>query len=512
MTHRWIPAVLPLLALLGGLAAAGEQGAKLSEPFAVASQAEGGLPQYHAQAAWSAHAKVWLVVWQQGDPTGDETANGGRSQDIYATRVDADGKVLDPKGIAVCAAKDFQGRPAVASDGKDFLVVWHDLRTGKDWDLYAARVSGEGKVLDADGFLVAGGAYNQCLPDLVFGGGSYYAAWLDMRHFPEYRVYGARVSASGKVLDAQGTEIIRLMSDAEREAWRTAPFSPGKYGTGWHDFGKKGMDGMRQPGPPRLATNGKRHLVIAHGGPPPSRGPVREVLRVVDAGTGRPQGGPVGLLTSKKYDTTALQRHHSYSPIVGVGKKGFLCAQYRYLHAFGSGGQALWLACSIGPDGRPVTEKQEKVTVARMRLVYADGIQRVVGYRTFGCRPNTVILASDGERVLYVSERQLQVVPKGGRLKADIDILGIIVDAEGHRYSDLAAGKVVEQDTYKSLGGTRFEIVGGVKVEPFKIAAGPDYQAAPAAAAGSEGSFLVVWQEEALGKGSRIMARLVRAK
>ena len=162
-----------------------------------------------------------------------------------AARVDARGEVLDRTPIPVATLNGAQQRPAVSSDGENFLVVWQDFRNGNDWDVYGARVSAQGEVLDRDGRLLAGGEHNQCLPDVVYGAGSYYVAWLDMRHFPEYRVFGARVSAAGKPLDRNGVQLLRVMSDKQIAAWRIAPFAPGKKGSGWHQY-------MQQPGPPEL--------------------------------------------------------------------------------------------------------------------------------------------------------------------------------------------------------------------------------------------------------------------
>jgi len=210
--ERTIRRMLLALPLLVASAPAGEQPARMGEAFAVAAPAE-NKPQYYARAAWSAGAKCWLVVWQDGVPTDDGTNGEGPAQNVMAVRVAAEGKVLDAKPIAVSAAKGSQLRPAVASDDKGWLVVWHDFRNGKDWDVCGSRVTGDGKVLDQDGALLSGGEHNQCFPDIVFGAGNYYVAWLDMRGWPEYRVYGSRVSPEGKALDGTGVEMIRVMSD-----------------------------------------------------------------------------------------------------------------------------------------------------------------------------------------------------------------------------------------------------------------------------------------------------------
>jgi hypothetical protein len=143
------------------------------------------------------------VVWREGCP--NELEN-----DVLCARVSADGKALDPKGIPVGKAKDVQESPRVSSDGKDFLVVWQDMRSGRDDDVYGARVSNDGKVLDPEGgFMVAGGPHNQCFPDVTFAGDHYCAAWQGLPGdgdpgYPGtgYHIFGARITREGKVQTA----------------------------------------------------------------------------------------------------------------------------------------------------------------------------------------------------------------------------------------------------------------------------------------------------------------------
>jgi len=189
-------------------------GATLGTPFTLAPATTEHLPQYFPEVAYSSDAGCWLAVWQDGKATGFETARNGRAQDIFAARIANDGSLLDSQGIEVSIAADFQERPTVASDGHNFFVVWHDMRNGKDWDLYGTRVSSDGTVLDPNGILISGGAHNQCFGDIVYGGGYYYVVWLDARHFPEYRIYGTRISVNGVVQEASGTELVRVMRDA----------------------------------------------------------------------------------------------------------------------------------------------------------------------------------------------------------------------------------------------------------------------------------------------------------
>jgi hypothetical protein len=137
----------------------------------------------------------FLVVW--GD------ARNVLDDNIYGARVTPDGTVLDPAGIAISRASGGQRYPAVACSGSGFLVAWDDSRGGKDNDIYGARVSSSGEVLDSSGIAILAGAGYQHMPGVAFGGGNYLVAWQD----EESGVYGARVTPAGEVLDRPGFAI-----------------------------------------------------------------------------------------------------------------------------------------------------------------------------------------------------------------------------------------------------------------------------------------------------------------
>lgn len=149
---------------------------------------------------------TFLVAWQSGRiAPGDLTRNENLVgvADIVACRIDASGKLLDAKPFVVSGAKDMQEKPRAAFGNGVFLVVWQDLRNEKDYDIFAARVSPEGKVLDPDGIAVAARPRNQALPRVAFDGTNFLVVWQDFRS-GKYDVYGARVSPEGKVLDPDG--------------------------------------------------------------------------------------------------------------------------------------------------------------------------------------------------------------------------------------------------------------------------------------------------------------------
>ena len=136
----------------------------------------------------------YLVVW--ADQRGD-------TSDVYATRVTPAGCVLDPAGIAVSAAAGFQGEPAVTFDGTDYLVVWTDLRNGES-DIYGARVTRDGMLVDTTGLALVAIAGEQTAPAVVYDGTNVLLVWGDTRNDILGDVYGARVTAGGTVLDSAG--------------------------------------------------------------------------------------------------------------------------------------------------------------------------------------------------------------------------------------------------------------------------------------------------------------------
>lgn len=151
---------------------------------------------------------TYLVAWQSGRTAPGDLREGLKFVgDIVACRVDKTGKPLDAEPFVVSGAADLQERAVSVFGGGAFLVVWQDARNGKDWDIYASRVSTEGKVLDPDGILVSGGAHNQAKPCVVWDGKSFVAVWQDYRSGKWYEVRSARVSTEGKVLDPDGAKV-----------------------------------------------------------------------------------------------------------------------------------------------------------------------------------------------------------------------------------------------------------------------------------------------------------------
>jgi hypothetical protein len=160
--------------------------------------------------AWPAvsfDGESFLVVWK-------DSRNG--NNDIYAARVSPAGSILDTAGIAVSTAANGQYDASVTFDGSDWLVVWTDTRAGPSVEeIYGARVNGSGAVLDPNGIAICGveGSYT---PSIASCGGISFVVWNDSRALSG-RMFGARVDASGTVLDTEGF----LVASGDNGGWRS---------------------------------------------------------------------------------------------------------------------------------------------------------------------------------------------------------------------------------------------------------------------------------------------------
>jgi hypothetical protein len=170
------------------------------------------LPTHQAQDAYTPAAAFgageFLVVWQSGRLLPGDLRLGPRYQgDIVACRVSGAGEPLDAAPIIIADTADLKQVPRVVFGDNQFLVVWQDLRNGADWDVYAARVTPEGEVLDPNGILVSGGPQNQAMPRATWDGINFVVVWQDGRSDVKYEVYMARISPAGEVIEPAGVNI-----------------------------------------------------------------------------------------------------------------------------------------------------------------------------------------------------------------------------------------------------------------------------------------------------------------
>jgi hypothetical protein len=141
----------------------------------------------------------YFVVWED---------RRTQARCISGTRVDTAGTVLDPGGIAISGMPNLQEwTPSITFNGTEYFVVWADDRNGTYPDIYGARVDQKGTVLDTSNIPLSLTPGQKGLPAVASNGNDFLAAWDDDRDYPAGDVYGARVNATGAILDPQGIDI-----------------------------------------------------------------------------------------------------------------------------------------------------------------------------------------------------------------------------------------------------------------------------------------------------------------
>jgi hypothetical protein len=137
----------------------------------------------------------YLVAWADG--------RRGDSADVYAARVTKGGDVLDPQGIPLVVGGDYHFFPVAAFNGTNYLLVWDDITDSGMCNIRCARVSPAGRVLDTAGVTICT-ALSAAMPVVTANGANWLVAWHDWRSGSYSGVYAARITSAGQVLDSGG--------------------------------------------------------------------------------------------------------------------------------------------------------------------------------------------------------------------------------------------------------------------------------------------------------------------
>jgi hypothetical protein len=131
---------------------------------------------------------------------------------IYGLRIDTAGVVLDTVPTVMSHGGAYDLNPAVSFDGTNYLVVWFHGTHESTFDVYGARVTTSGVLLDTVPLLIATGTYRQWFPSVAFDGTNYFVVWQDNRNGVYGDIYGTGVTPSGVVLDPSGIPICTATS------------------------------------------------------------------------------------------------------------------------------------------------------------------------------------------------------------------------------------------------------------------------------------------------------------
>jgi len=136
-------------------------------PLIIASRQQTQWPGTPFPLGVASNGSDFLVTWTEGSDYWQFPTAGYR--DIYGARVMSNGSA-DATAIAIAAGGSNQYAPAVASDGRDYVIAYEidGMMTGlfqRDGHIAAKRVLREGQVADADGPVLADGRVPQAARD-----------------------------------------------------------------------------------------------------------------------------------------------------------------------------------------------------------------------------------------------------------------------------------------------------------------------------------------------------------
>lgn len=187
-----------------------------------------------AKCAVAGQGGLYFVTWAS------LRSNSTTEWDIFGSRILSDGTVLDRPARVICGINGHQSSPALAANGTNFLVAWRDARAS---GIFANLVHTNGNVLLSQGFPICTAVNEQFVPTVASLNGDYLVAWEDYRSALSSRlhpdIYGARVSGAGRVIDTNGFAICTLTN---AQYAPTVAASGSNYLVVWEDYSATGND------------------------------------------------------------------------------------------------------------------------------------------------------------------------------------------------------------------------------------------------------------------------------
>ena len=219
-TSGWFPVPLPDDVLAVRIA---PDGAVLdASPLVVSSDdADAQCPEV---AFNSSH---FVAVWG---------TNTGTAADLSGRRIGSDGALPDAGPFVVSAASGAQLDPRIVPTGSQCLVAWVDQRNSatNGSDIYGTRIDPSGSVLDIDGIPISTAAGDQVLTSIAYGDSGFFLTWNDERNsaLNATDVFGGLVGESGTVLHPLG---IPISTESGDQYDSVVSWSGSQYLVGWSD-------------------------------------------------------------------------------------------------------------------------------------------------------------------------------------------------------------------------------------------------------------------------------------
>lgn len=183
------------------------------------------------------NGNMYLTAW---DYAPKPSVNN--NYDLRYARVSTKGKLLNLSADLTLSASSYNQRGASIACAKSVcLAAWMDKRNGGQPRLYGARISLAGNLLDTSGFLLGGTAAaktgnQQFGPSVASDGVGFLVAWIDMRA-GNRDIYATLVTAGAKVLSAAGVPVCTAKGDQD---YPSVAWTGKQYLVVWQD--RRGSD------------------------------------------------------------------------------------------------------------------------------------------------------------------------------------------------------------------------------------------------------------------------------
>jgi len=187
---------------------------------------------------------TYLAVYRSTSPPGG----------IYGALVSPAGVVGSEFPISTSTAN--AGFPSVAFDGSNFLVAWESQGTQYDpstTDIYAARVSPNGAVLDPSGISIAISSEAQLSPHVDCDGVNCMVVWIDRKNYPGLTyslvplvgdVYAAMLNKDGVFKSGELSAIPISTGGAANSAFPNLAYTGNEYLVTWTNYFPPGPEGI----------------------------------------------------------------------------------------------------------------------------------------------------------------------------------------------------------------------------------------------------------------------------
>jgi hypothetical protein len=219
--------------------------------------------QLSGASAWNGSS--FLAVWEENN-------------DIHGSRIDRFGNLLNTGIIRISTAENVQDAPDVTSGDDDFMAVWEDYRNG-NFDIYASRIDSTGTVLNSLGIpVLVDPSFDQRNPRIAFDGTNFLVVWHEVLDSvaTTFKVEGKRMGRDGNIIDPLPISI----TTGDKQRYADVAFGGGKYLVVWADenywdiygalvdtngtvfppFSIRTAAGMQQN--PVVASDGENFLVV----------------------------------------------------------------------------------------------------------------------------------------------------------------------------------------------------------------------------------------------------------